>query len=668
MDNSQYLDIFIEESREHLQQLNQNILELEKDQNNMEIVNEMFRAAHTLKGMSGTMGFNTVMELTHSMENALDEIRNGKAQVTTDIIDLLFKGVDLLEALIEDIEETGEEGQRDNIEEILNQFKGGGAALKSKQASEQKSNETSELILDQYQQSILKTGMDQGLNSYWIKVELQETCVLKSARAYLIFQTLEKFGEIIKTNPSTEDIEEEKFDYSFDVVFLSSWNKQKLQQELEKISEIESIEIKQLSEQTLENLSKQDTSPEQKTSKPDTPTNDVKKKAEARTRRSAGSIRVDIEKLDSLMNLVSELIIVKNRIERMASYQNDTDMMDSLEYLTRITTELHDAVTQVRMVPIEMVFNRFPRVVRDLARETGKKVELNIVGAETEVDRTIVDEIGDPLIHLLRNAVDHGLETPEDRIKANKSETGKVDLISYHDGNNVVIEIGDDGRGIDIEKIGRKAVEKGLVEENELNSLDDKEIINFMFHPGFSTAQEISNISGRGVGLDVVKTKVESLGGVIEVDTKKGAGTRFIIRLPLTLSIIQALLVKVGQEIYAIPLSSIQEIIDISANDIQYVAQQELIPYRGKLIPLIHLHQVLEVEENNEIQKESHITAVIVKKGDKLSALSIGGLEGQQEIVIKSLGKYLSDIKIIAGATILGDGSVALILDINHLV
>jgi len=383
-------------------------------------------------------------------------------------------------------------------------------------------------------------------------------------------------------------------------------------------------------------------------------------------KKSGGSIRVDIEKLDSLMNLVSELIIVKNRIQGISQYQNDKEAMESIEYLTRVTTELHDAVMKVRMVPIEMVFNRFPRVVRDLSRDTGKSVQLNIIGAETEVDRTIVDEIGDPLIHLLRNAIDHGLEPPQDRVKANKSETGNVDLVAYHDGNNVVIEIRDDGRGIDIEKVAEKAVEKGLIENEKLNDLKEKDIINFMFEPGFSTAQKVSNISGRGVGLDVVKTKVESLGGLVEVDTQKGRGTRFIIRLPLTLSIIQALLVKVGQELYAIPLNSIQEIMDFAYDDVQVVSKQEVVSYRGKLIPLVHLHKVLDVQEyepQNDI-----ITAVIVKKGDKLSALSIGSLVGQQEIVIKSLGKYLSNIKIVAGATILGDGSVALILDTNHLV
>lgn len=671
MDNTQYLEIFIEESKEHLQELNEGILELEKDNDNMDVINKIFRAAHTLKGMSGTMGFNTIMKLTHGIENALDEVRNKKAQITTDMIDILFEGVDLLEALIEDIEETGEEGQRD-INAVLNQLKGEQPVKTEKLNSNEKSNEKNDLLLDQYQQNILKTGMEQGLHPYWIKIELQKTCVLKSARAYLTFQALEGFGEIIITNPSIQDIEDEKFDYSFELVLLSPSDQHQIQQELDKISELETIEVKQISKQDLETLAKQDTSPEhQKSSESSIPDSGQKKneiKNETKTKKSAGSIRVDIEKLDLLMNLVSELIIVKNRIEGMSVYKNDAEMANSLEYLTRVTTELHDVVTKVRMVPIELVFNRFPRVIRDLARETGKKVQFNIIGAETEVDRTIVDEIGDPLIHLLRNAVDHGLESPQDRIKANKSETGTVDLIAYHDGNNVVIEIRDDGQGIDAQKIGAKAIEKGLVEEAVLHSLEDKDILNFMFYPGFSTAQKVSNISGRGVGLDVVKTKVESLGGIIEVDTKIGVGTRFTIRLPLTLSIIQALLVKVGQEIYAIPLNSIQEIMEFSINDIRYAAKQEVVPYRGKLIPLIHLHQVLEVQEHSEIKENNSITTVIVKKGDKISALSIGSLIGQQEIVIKSLGKYLSNIKIIAGATILGDGSVALILDINHLI
>jgi len=665
MDSNQYMDIFIEESKEHLLILNQNLLELEKDNENMDLVNEIFRAAHTLKGMAGTMGFNTIMRLTHSMESTLDEVRSGKRQVTSNLIDVLLQAVDFLENLIGDIEATGEEGQRD-INTFISQLKSA-SGQESEEASKPGVREEGKLTLDQYQYGILRTGIEQGFRPYWIKITLQKTCVLKSARAYIIFQTLEGLGEIIKTNPSVQDIEEEKFEFSFDVIILSSSDQHRLKQELDRISEIETIEIQLLDRQTIEDSS-QFIEPKDETGSASTATsNKDQKKNEEKTRRSGGSIRVDIEKLDSLMNLVSELIIVKNRIQGIFQNQNDLEAMESLEYLTRVTTEIHEAVTKVRMVPVEMVFNRFPRVVRDLARDTGKKVRLNIVGAETEVDRTIADEIGDPLIHLLRNAVDHGLESPEERIKANKNEIGNVDLISYHDGNNVVIEIRDDGRGLDLEKVARKAVERGLVEEYKLNTLEEKDIIDFMFQPGFSTADSITDISGRGVGLDVVKTKVESLGGVVEVETKKGYGTRFTIRLPLTLSIIQALMVKVGQEIYAIPLNSIQEIVDFKPGDIQQVADQELVSYRGKLIPLIYLHRVLEVQ-GSELPKDGIITAVIVKKGDRLSALSIGSLIGQQEIVIKSLGNYLSNVKIIAGATILGDGSVALILDTNRLV
>ena len=659
MDNNKYMDLFVEESKEHIQALNDNLLELEADTNNLEAVNELFRAAHTLKGMAGTLGLNMITDITHNMENVLDEIRNHKKEVTSQIIDVLLESTDTLETLIQDVIDLGQEGDRD-VTDLLSKLKNPASSTTSMLAKQDLNYK--DIELDQYQLSIVKVGAEQGLFPYWIQIRLQPTCLLKAARAYMVFQAAERFGEIIKSVPHVQDIEEEKFEDTFSLLLISRADEMDIQSKIESISEIDSVKIKKVQFNQLEsskniiNEVKSDTQASQRQQQRINSSN-----------RQVRSIRVDIERLDLLMNLVSELIIIKNTMEDMSGNNVDSTLMENMEYLSRVANELHDAVMKVRMVPIELVFNRFPRVVRDLAKNTNKRIKLNIIGADTEVDRTIIDEIGDPLIHLLRNAIDHGIELPEERLKIGKNPEGIVELIAYHDGNNVVIEVRDDGRGINYKSIVDNAVRKGIVTEDKAKELDDKGIIDLMFQPGFSTAEEISNISGRGVGMDVVKTKIEALGGIIEVETEQGKGSRFIVRLPLTLSIIQALLVEISEEIFAIPLSSVQEIIEIKQSDIKELRGQEVIPYRGVLLPLIRVEQELDIDYKDRTQDDL-ITLVVIKIGEKLSALTIGNLIGQQEIVIKSLGKYLSSIKVISGATILGDGRVALILDINRLV
>jgi two-component system chemotaxis sensor kinase CheA len=363
------------------------------------------------------------------------------------------------------------------------------------------------------------------------------------------------------------------------------------------------------------------------------------------------------------MNLVSELIIVKNGLETVEN--NNQNMNEQIEYLERITTNLHDAVMKVRMVPVERVFNRFPRLVRDLARKLNKNLELHMSGEETELDRTVIDEIGDPLVHLIRNACDHGQEMPSERKSRGKNEVGNVYLDAYQDGNNVVIEVADDGNGIDVERVKAKALNNGTISRDQADAMSDQDIVELLFKPSFSTADQISDVSGRGVGLDVVKTKIEALGGDIEVKTKLGKGSTFIIRLPLTLAIIQALMVRLENEKYAIPLNTIQNIEDVKVSDIKYIQNQEVINLRGHVIPIVRLDGLLGIERENN---EESMTVVIVNKGDKQAGFVVDGLIGQQEIVIKTLGKYLTNIRLIAGSTILGDGEVALILDVNSLV
>ena len=380
------------------------------------------------------------------------------------------------------------------------------------------------------------------------------------------------------------------------------------------------------------------------------------------------TVRVDIEKLDVLMNLVSELIIAKNSLVSASSADgmSGSGFNEHIEYLESVTTNLHESVMKVRMVPIESVVSKFPRMIRDLSKKLNKKMELHMSGEETELDRTVVDEIGDPLMHLLRNSADHGLESAEVRAHRGKPEVGSIFLDAYQDGNNVVIEVRDDGNGIDVEAVKNKAIERGVITPDQGENMTEKEIINLLFNAGFSTAKQISDVSGRGVGLDVVKSKIEALSGEVEVKSKLEEGSTWIIRLPLTLAIIQALMVTVGGEKYAISLGSIQTIEDIKPGDIKLVQNREVISLRDTVIPIIRLSKELDIESSKS--PDENMVVVIVKKGEKLAGLVTDELMGQQEIVIKSLGRYISKCKIISGATILGDGEVALILDANALI
>ena len=400
--------------------------------------------------------------------------------------------------------------------------------------------------------------------------------------------------------------------------------------------------------------------------------NKAPSKAQPKTAKPVAnrSVRVDIEKLDVLMNLVSELIIAKNGLVSSANAGNITEngqsFNEQIEYLERVTTNLHESVMNVRMVPIETVVNRFPRMIRDLSKKLDKKMELYMTGEDTELDRTVIDEIGDPLMHLLRNSADHGLESSEVRRERGKDEVGSIFLDAYQDGNNVVIEVRDDGNGIDVEKVRNKAISKGTITSEQAETMTDKDVIDLLFRPSFSTAEKISDVSGRGVGLDVVKSKIEALGGDVECHTVLGEGTTFVIRLPLTLAIIQALMVKLGDEQYAISLGSIQTVEDIELSEIKHVHGKEVINLRGTVIPLIRLGELLEVPDLME-DGES-LTVVIIKKGEKQAGLVVDSLIGQMEIVIKSLGKYIHINKMISGATILGDGDVALIIDANAIL
>ena len=697
MDVSQYLEIFLDETTEHLQNLNTQILTLEQEPENMDTINEIFRAAHSLKGMAGTMGYKRMQTLTHDMENVFSEVRNGNIKVKSNMIDLLFQCLDALEEYTNNIRETGDEGTNENepLIKLLNEELG---KKDEKPAGEPKKEEKApeggdkrkwlNIKLDSTDVMVITEARKQGNFVYGATVYVQESCLLKAARAFLVFKAVEEVGEIIVSSPSAQDIEDERFELDFSLIVISDKPVDKLIAAISNVSEIAEVLAEPI------DLAKMPGSEEGKSAAPEQKKEEQKAvpakaaaaaaapAAEKKTgvAKQAGgkpivnrTVRVDIEKLDVLMNLVSELIIAKNSLvaassaQKSASDKAQNNVNEQIEYLESVTTSLHESVMKVRMVPIESVVSKFPRMIRDLTKKLDKKMELYMSGEETELDRTVVDEIGDPLMHLLRNSADHGIESAEVRAERGKPEVGSIWLDAYQDGNNVVIEVRDDGNGIDTEVVKNKAISRGTITPEQAAGMSEKEIIDLLFLPSFSTSEKVTDVSGRGVGLDVVKSKIEALSGEVEVKSVLGVGSTWIIRLPLTLAIIQALMVVIGGEKYAISLGSIQTIEDIPTDEIRLIQNKEVIHLRGNVIPLIRMDKELDTVSTKG--PDENMTILIVKKGDKLAGLVVDELLGQQEIVIKSMGKYIDNkCRLISGATILGDGEVALILDTNVLL
>ncbi|MED9902640.1 MAG: chemotaxis protein CheA [Lachnospiraceae bacterium] len=708
MDVSQYLEIFLDETTEHLQSLNTQILDLEQDPENMDTINEIFRAAHSLKGMAGTMGYKRMQNLTHDMENVFSEVRNGNIKVKANMIDILFQCLDALEEYTGNIRESGDEGTNENeplikmLNDVLNNKGADAAEPEAAKASpaekaaeggnEGNGKKWLDIKLDSTDVMVINEALKQGKKVYGVTVKVQETCLLKAARAFLVFKAVEELGEIIISSPSAQDIEDERFELDFSLVIITDATVEQVIAAVSNVSEIESVQAENLdiSKMQMDEESKAAAAHKEQMQKSEAKSTEnavslsepakrpsasqASEKKPAAAKQNAGkpvvnrTVRVDIEKLDVLMNLVSELIIAKNSLVAASTVAaTQSGVNEQIEYLESVTTNLHESVMKVRMVPIESVVNKFPRMIRDLSKKLDKKMELYMSGEETELDRTVVDEIGDPLMHLLRNSADHGLESAEVRAKRGKPAVGSIWLDAYQDGNNVVIEVRDDGNGIDTEAVKNKAIERGTITPEQAANMSEKEIIDLLFLPSFSTSAKVTDVSGRGVGLDVVKSKIEALSGEVEVRSKFGEGSVWTIRLPLTLAIIQALMVVVGGEKYAISLGSIQTIEDISPADIRLVQNKEVIHLRGSVIPLIRLDKELDVESARGA--DDNMIVIIAKKGDKTAGLVVDELLGQQEIVIKSMGKYIDNkCKLISGATILGDGEVALILDANALI
>ena len=574
MDTSQYLDIFLDESKEHLQNLSDQIMELEQNPENMDTINEIFRAAHSLKGMAGTMGYKRMQTLTHDMENVFSEVRNGTFKVQPGMIDILFKSLDALEEYVNNIQQTTEEGTNDNqdlIDALNSILKNNGevkvgdsasaapAAPAAEPAAPKAESSTADgsggkgerwqdIKINDTEKMLIEKAYTEGLKVYGVTVYVEEACVLKAARAFLVFKALEKLGEIIVSSPTAQDIEDEKFELTFSLIFISGNTADEIKDAVKSVSEIEeafcaeykmaaapakAAETAKVEVKAPEEVKAAVPAPAAAPAAPAKPAASTTKPTASAKPVVNRTVRVDIEKLDNLMNLVSELIIAKNSLISATAAEGKGDnnsVNEQIEYLESVTTNLHESVMKVRMVPIESVVAKFPRMIRDLSKKLGKKMELYMTGEDTELDRTVVDEIGDPLMHMLRNSADHGLEPNDVRIANGKPEVGSIFLDAYQDGNNVVIAVRDDGGGINVEAVRNKAIERGTVTPEQAETMTEKEIIDLLFLPSFSTAKKVSDVSGRGVGLDVVKSKIESLSGEVEVKNHCGEGSSWIIR------------------------------------------------------------------------------------------------------------------------------------------
>lgn len=693
MDTSQYLSMFLEESIDNLQTLNESLLQLEQEPDDIDKLNEIFRVAHTIKGMAATMGFNDMAELTHKMEDVLSQFREGNLRVTQEVVTVLFKCLDTLEQMVNNISEGTDESISideimENLESIAQGKDNNNEEKNIEPAKEEIENITDEeevkesfVEMNEYDINVIKQATEKGFNPYQIKVILDENTLLKSARAFLIFKGLEEYGEIIKCIPSADDLENENFDLDISIIYLTHKSKEEIYEVLINISEVSEVIVDNvnINENINENINvknvidnepkeevkqqlKEEPKQEVKTKQPTIKPKELEGKSEEKKQHKKvhQSVRVDLERLDKFMNMVSELVIHRTRLEQISTNYKSTELNETLEQVARTTSDLQDLVMKIRMLPLETVFNRFPRMVRDLSVELDKDIEFIVKGQDTELDRTVIDEIGEPLIHLIRNAADHGIESREKRIANGKKPTGTIKLIAYQEGTKAIIKVEDDGGGIDVERVRAKAEKIGISTEG----MSDSDIRNLIFAQGFSTNEEVTDISGRGVGMDVVKTKISSLGGTVEVISEIDKGTSFIITLPLTLQIIQALLVKIGNETMAISLGYIDRVIDYKEEKVMKTDNREVILYNENVIPLIRVYEKLGLEKVHSNKKY----VVIVKVGEKTVGLLVDGLLGQQETVIKPLGKTLKGLKEYIGATIYGDGLVTLILDVAALI
>lgn len=625
---SKYMKVFIAEAQEHIQDMNSALLNLEKEPDRRDLIDTLFRHAHTIKASSSSLGYENISKLAHEIENFMYRLQSPEIKPDLSIIGILFETFDILETLIVSI--AKQETRKIEIMPLINKLK---AIFLAEPPLTSKTAEELPVMVKPEKDALIKKEYN-----IKIKVKLKDDCIFKPLRALMVLKNLGKVGKIINVAPKVRDIEDEKFNQSFTIFFATKENEEKIRKVIESVSEIDRADISSISRPAIKTSSLSNTH----------------------------SVRVDIGYLDKLMNLVGELVINRIRLIRIGSMYEIPELTEAITHMDRLIADIQNEVMQARLVAVNLLFNRFPRMVRDLARKENKKINFIVEGPEIEIDRTIMDKISDPLIHLLRNAVDHGIESAAERKSAGKPETGSIKLTASREKDHVVIEISDDGRGIDADRILDIAIKKGFVTSEEGVRLKDKEKLMLICASGLSTCKEAKDCSGRGVGMNVVKTAMESLGGMLVIASEKGAGSKTVLKFPLTIAIAQGLLVMVGKETFIVPLANVQEIVSVKATDVKTIKGQKTISLREEVVPLIRLAKALELDVEEDTKTE--FDALVVKIGGKMTGLVVDSLSGQQEIVIKSLDGYLKGVKGYAGATILGDGKVAFILDIASLV
>ncbi len=659
-DVSQYLNVFLEETKEHLQMFTQALIDLEEAdaERATEALNEAFRAAHTIKGMAASMDFRNMEQLCHSTEDLMDELRSGSRSVTPEIIDLLMVCSTKLEELTSSIEETGSDDI--DVSSVILELR----SFMAEEKEEEKEKEVQkEKITVQKEYDKIEKEVREGRKTYEIKVSLDKSCGFRAARSFLALKNLAEIGEIVKTVPSQDDIEEEKFEFEFEVILATDANEDAVKKALAAVADIEKVDISEEKEEVEAEVAKK----KKEVLKP----KGVKRKEKGKEREDVlKSVRISIDKLDTVVNFVGELVISKGRLIQISKEYDLEELSSTMAVVERTISDLQYEVTQMKMIPVENVFNRFPKLVRDLYRAQGKEVEFITEGKEIELDRTVLDEIVDPVVHLLRNSVDHGIELPEERERKGKSRKGVIKLVALRETGHITISVEDDGKGLDPDKLREKAVKKELKSAEEASKLTDEDAFKLIFASGFSTAEKTTEISGRGVGMGVVKTKVEALGGLVDIRSEMDMGTKIILKLPLTTAIIQALLVSVSDKIYAIPITNVNEIISLSRDDIETIHEAKVTMLRGSILPLVMLESIFGLSANPNNGNGNHrdkFVVVIVERSEGRIGLVVDAALEEQEIVVKPPDERFKGVTGVGGFTILGDGSVIPILDVSTL-
>ena len=675
-EDSEYKEMFIEEAREHLTTLNQSLLDFEQNPEDEDALNKIFRAAHTIKGMAATLNYDPIQHLSHKTEDTLDLIRQHQINVDSSVVDLIFNCFDGIEAMVEDIAvNDATDFEVTPLIDQLEQYLESTSDKKDQPKNKPSSSTSISLDFPKKTNETILQKLEQDQPVYALHISVEEQCKMKSIRAYLLLKKLTDNGEIVYSKPSRKKIEDGNFEQSFDLFYTTKADAEAVHEIVDSVSELEEKQVIPLTIEddkiTLPKEFAQDqpakTPKKQDKKQPTTkPTSKKPSKPKKGLQGQSQSIRVGMDQLDEFMNLIGELVISKGRLTQIAADHSLDDLTETISNFDRLTNQLQDKIMNIRMIPMKHIFNRFPRMVRDLSKQSSKQIDFQMEGEGIELDRTVLDEIGDPLVHLLRNAIDHGVETPEEREKNGKSPSGTVQLIAERKRNHVLIKVTDDGKGIDPQKMKEAAVKKDLKTEQEVQSLTDQQALQLIFLPGLSSAKKITNISGRGVGMDVVKSTIEKLNGVVDVQSSMNKGSTFSLKLPLTMAIFKALFIGIDEETYAVPISNIIETVRLYPEDITFVDGNRTTVIRNEVLPVLGLKELVKKTDTMDSTKSMY--GVIIQREDKKFGLLVDRLIGEQEITIKNVGGSMKRTKGIAGVTITGDGRVILVLDVNTLV